>query len=81
MRQIQYYKYSFVFVFHFVFVAVVVQIVLSQLLDPLDLCLLCFVFNTTELDPLSRSCVYYGPSCNSNCTITATICVFLCAFI
>ena len=26
-----------------------------SLLDPLDLCLLCFIFNTTELDLLSRS--------------------------
>ena len=56
-----------------------------QLLDPLDLCLYCayqcLAYNTTELDPLFGSYVYCGPSCYSNCTVTDTNCVFLCALL
>ena len=48
-----------------------------QLLDPLDLCVLCLsvclAYNTTELDPLFVSYVYYGLSCYSNYTVTAAI--------
>ena len=49
-----------------------------QLSDPLDLlcalCLsVCLDYNTTELDPLFGSYVYYRLNCYSNCTVTVTI--------
>ena len=53
-----------------------------SLLDPLDLCLLClslFSLHHCRVGSFIKILVHYRPSCYSNCTVTVTICVFLCA--
>ena len=54
-----------------------------QLLDPLDLCVYCayqcLAYNTTELDPLFGSYVYYGPVAIVTALLQLQLCSFMCS--